>query len=1252
MLKSKLLKNSNKDKDTNSLNVVNNKDTNVHSKSSLKKLLNGKTSGHNLLNLNNIKPVKPKGSLYELNNGLKDENYYKSEDENENDNVTLTSSSPKTLELSDITKDKVTSRIMENQDSNTINDTQSSPNLHWATSVAPNSGKGIASTTYDSMKTLTPSNYNSPISTTHLSVNTNLLNPTSNNQKASTKPSSPFLSPKSPLEAIARFSPFKSSENHTSLSLSNLNNKTSSSSLQTSVTAHSAESVNKITKKSSKKEKKEANGNSSGSGSSKRPTSLFLSLGRYFKNKSTDKTKEKESKKSKEKVEVNDSEFSEEQITREIGNLLENEEWKINLMNHFMKINNTNNTEEEIADVIKINSDVIKTPKPKEEDNNNLKPGSQDYETLKTPTPLQHEKLNNQQFSGENGSTSMQSVTLVENQPTKSEPSSVSSATTQPIPIETLKVIDQSIKVTSSPTSLPPLSASITSDVKESVSSTDEPLYLNGSVEEITVNIKEKEQNITMDKEGTYRQSYIKSDDNSFLDNEDTIIKKNSVISVNNNRLSVRDINICRELKMTSELEGSGNSLSIESTITDVKRQSTTSIPDDQRLTVKPLAENTETKYPVDYPKSPLGNVISVTISEEPNEEVNSIEKDNQESISDRSSYLDVKDESFDDSLEAVSLNEYSHNVLASSPHLSIPSPYNSSTISNPVNSRSQNHISEKNLNSFIPKAPSAIGLVTTPSNSTQATNMSEYPKVSLDAVSLALMEESNEERRCPICHCTIPPFFNPIPNIDTSMDNTSFEDNNSINSFSRNSSTSRLASSPKFSQLSPFDNINKYGTNGTIGTNASRNSHLSTSVTSSMSSKDYSRSISSMYTFSTVTSSATSEDCDCYCHEARYHHPEFHVYHTKQSSSRHSSKPSISGMSFNSYQSHYSNYSCYSESLNRIYDKRSFCSATSSLSRANSFFFSSNNKNIRRKDFSKSTREIGRGATCVVKLVHKINDPSMHFALKEYKITRVKQNIDERTFLKTLRNEYQIGSLLHHPNIIETYAFLMTKTHNHKRRKYYVLLEYCNGGDLFTTIQKGELGREEINCNFKQLMDGVSYLHSIGVAHCDIKPENILIKNVSQLKIIDFGTSEIFKYPYTPDTIKKLKGIKGSKPYIAPEQFQRSEYDPRASDIWSCAIVYIASYFDELPWRVASLEDFDFLRWKKERRNDLIRHLPDGPRQLIIQMLNPDPDKRITMEQIYENEWFASIKTCISGEVQCHDKKHYHVRPQETSAE
>jgi len=628
-----------------------------------------------------------------------------------------------------------------------------------------------------------------------------------------------------------------------------------------------------------------------------------------------------------------------------------------------------------------------------------------------------------------------------------------------------------------------------------------------------------------------------------------------------------------------------------------------------------------------------------------------------------KSSFLEIKDEneiSFDDdydddSMDEPSVNTPDHNILASSPRLSIPSPYNHSNFSTSAAFNKNKNGNEKRYNFFIPKAPSAIGLVTTPSNSTQATSKSDIQKISasLDAIPMAFMEEpSTEEKHCPYCHCIIPQDFS--FNLDQSMDNISFDDDhNSVYSGSKLSSShaksNHINISPKHSPRSIAITENTHKTSGSHHYGKFLSSGGPGSIASSLSSKDHS--MNSSFTVSTATTTTSEEECDCQCHEARYQHPNFHVYHTKNGLN--SEQASYSGMSFNSYQSRYSNYSYYADSINKMYDKRSYCSTTSSISLSKSLFFNNNggkknNKGIRRKDFSKSSREIGRGATCVVKLVHKVNDPSMYFALKEYKLSRVKQNIDERTFLKHLRNEYQIGSLLHHPNIIETFAFLMTKTHNHKKRKYFVVLEYCDGGDLFTTIQKGQLGRQEINCNFKQLIDGVNYLHSLGVAHCDIKPENILIKNISHLKIIDFGTSEIFKYPYTPDTIKKSRGIKGSKPYIAPEQFQRSEYDPRASDIWSCAIVYIASLFDELPWRVASLEDFDFLRWKKERRNDLIRHIPDGPRQLITQMLNPDPDKRITMEQIYENEWFANIKTCISGEVQCHDKRHLHIKPQD----
>jgi len=460
--------------------------------------------------------------------------------------------------------------------------------------------------------------------------------------------------------------------------------------------------------------------------------------------------------------------------------------------------------------------------------------------------------------------------------------------------------------------------------------------------------------------------------------------------------------------------------------------------------------------------------------------------------------------------MDESSIMENDHNILASSPRLSVPSPYSRSNYSMPATMKDFNRENKK-INSFIPKAPSTIGLglENTPTNSTQNTSMSgglNHGSASMEAISMSLMEEPREEKRCPYCHCVLVNELN-YRRFEP-MDSMSIEEDKSFNSTKMISPNL----SPYSAALDKFDNTGKMINNiSNINTNTNTNithhygQYLSGggpgSIASSVSStRDYSRSINSSYTFSTVTTTSE-EDCDCSCHDARYQHPKLHVYHSKhnhqnQNQDIHSQASVLaSGLSLNSFQSRYSNLSGYTtESMNKLYDKQSFCSATSSFSLTNSLFFgsSSSNKNkskgIRRKDFSKSTREIGRGATCVVKLVHKVNNPNMLFALKEYKLSRVKQNIDERTFLKRLRNEYQIGSLLHHPNIIETFAFLMTKTHNHKRRKYFVVLEYCEGGDLFNTIQSGRLGRQEINCNFKQLMDGVNYLHSLGVAHCDIK--------------------------------------------------------------------------------------------------------------------------------------------------------------------
>jgi serine/threonine protein kinase len=128
----------------------------------------------------------------------------------------------------------------------------------------------------------------------------------------------------------------------------------------------------------------------------------------------------------------------------------------------------------------------------------------------------------------------------------------------------------------------------------------------------------------------------------------------------------------------------------------------------------------------------------------------------------------------------------------------------------------------------------------------------------------------------------------------------------------------------------------------------------------------------------------------------------------------------------------------------------------------------------------------IGKGATAIVKLVHKLEKESNEeqlFAVKEFRKRR--KNETEREYIKKLTSEFCISSSLHHINVVETID-LVQDEHEH----WCEVMEYCAGGDLYSVIKNGKMTRSEIDCCFKQLIHGVAYLHNNGVAHRDIKPE------------------------------------------------------------------------------------------------------------------------------------------------------------------
>lgn len=109
--------------------------------------------------------------------------------------------------------------------------------------------------------------------------------------------------------------------------------------------------------------------------------------------------------------------------------------------------------------------------------------------------------------------------------------------------------------------------------------------------------------------------------------------------------------------------------------------------------------------------------------------------------------------------------------------------------------------------------------------------------------------------------------------------------------------------------------------------------------------------------------------------------------------------------------------------------------------------------------------------------------------------------------------------------------------------------------------------------------------MHTQGVAHRNIKPDNILITLHGAVKIIDFGNAECFRAPWE-ERPHLTKRVSGTIPYIAPEEYGGREFDPRAVDVWAVGVTYIAMRTGRLPWWTALEQDDElYVAYLKARR-------------------------------------------------------------------
>ena len=258
----------------------------------------------------------------------------------------------------------------------------------------------------------------------------------------------------------------------------------------------------------------------------------------------------------------------------------------------------------------------------------------------------------------------------------------------------------------------------------------------------------------------------------------------------------------------------------------------------------------------------------------------------------------------------------------------------------------------------------------------------------------------------------------------------------------------------------------------------------------------------------------------------------------------------------------------------------------------------------------------LGSGAWGEVrKCVHKITNDLR--VVKIISKADIPQNMIES---RTAFHEAEILKTLDHPNLPRIYEFFEDASN------YYIVLEYCSGGDLFDRIVDLKTFTEnQASEIIKQILLAVNYLHSKGIVHRDIKPENVLMSDKQSLniKVIDFDTAAM-------NSNVKFKSMFGTPLYMAPEVV-KGNYDEKC-DVWSCGIILYILLSGGPPFYGTEDEIFQVLRNVKIRlEGQPWDCLSADAVDLLRRLLESDPKKRISAAEACHHVWFNKFEQTVS---------------------
>ncbi|KAF0977926.1 hypothetical protein FDP41_003248 [Naegleria fowleri] len=275
--------------------------------------------------------------------------------------------------------------------------------------------------------------------------------------------------------------------------------------------------------------------------------------------------------------------------------------------------------------------------------------------------------------------------------------------------------------------------------------------------------------------------------------------------------------------------------------------------------------------------------------------------------------------------------------------------------------------------------------------------------------------------------------------------------------------------------------------------------------------------------------------------------------------------------------------------------------------------------------------KKLGKGSFGSVKLgrssktgelvaIKVINKSLINNIKRKYKAPGQQQNSQ----INKIKHEIAILKKLDHPNIVR----LLEVIDDPMNDKICLVFEYIDGGELMKLNDDGILeagqkpfSEDEARFYFRQLLNGLEYLHHNRVVHRDIKPSNILLTKSREVKLSDFGVSKLLE----DDEEDSLDDSQGTPAFLPPEACYKGKIQGKLADIWALGVTLYCMVFGTLPFKSdeAGASKLLYLYYVIQHEEP---HIPETAskelKDIITRMLDKNPKTRITMDELQEHPW------------------------------